>query len=90
MKVSPECDCYFWNDIPIVNDIGILASEDPVSIDRASADLINSAGPVLGSKIYDRTGDDNLRKLYDIDWQYLLQYSRSINTGEDKYDMVSI
>jgi hypothetical protein len=90
MNVSPECDCYFWNDIPIVHDIGILASDDPVSIDMASADMINGAPPVPGSKIYDKKGDDNLKKLYDIEWKYLLQYAKSINIGDDSYEMINI
>ena len=43
-QVSPACDCYGHNDLPIVGDIGILASRDPVAIDQACADLVN-AGP---------------------------------------------
>jgi uncharacterized Fe-S center protein len=41
MQISPACDCYGYSDAPIVKDIGILASEDPVAIDQASADRVN-------------------------------------------------
>ncbi|MFW5998363.1 MAG: DUF362 domain-containing protein [Halanaerobiaceae bacterium] len=41
MNVTPDCDCTGWNDKPIVEDIGILASKDPVAIDKASLDLVN-------------------------------------------------
>ncbi len=91
MNVTPECDCYFWSDIPIVNDIGILASSDPVAIDRASADLINQRKPLPGSKIGEKKGEeDNLRKLYDIDWKYLLDYSENIGIGKNAYDFIEI
>ena len=40
-NVSPACDCYPYNDAPIVRDIGIVASSDPVAIDQASVDLVN-------------------------------------------------
>ena len=39
---KPACDCYPNNDAPIVPDIGILASLDPVAIDAASVDLVNA------------------------------------------------
>ncbi|HJJ98778.1 MAG TPA: DUF362 domain-containing protein [Methanocorpusculum sp.] len=31
-NITPHCDCTPWNDIPIVPDIGILASRDPVIV----------------------------------------------------------
>ena len=46
MDVSPECDCWGYNDLPVVPNIGMLASFDPVAIDCASADLVNGA-PVI-------------------------------------------
>ena len=42
-QVSPSCDCYGHSDAPIVPDIGILASTDPVALDQACADLVNQA-----------------------------------------------
>ena len=89
MNVSPQCDCYYWNDAPIVPNIGILASTDPVAIDRASADLVNRAAPRPGSKIAGRDeSKDNLRALYDLPWDYQLEYARRIGLGDDAYDLV--
>jgi len=91
MNVSPQCDCYFWTDIPIVPNIGILASTDPVAIDRASADLINREKPLPGSKIYEKdAGKDNLLALYDVEWSYLLEYAHTIGLGENAYELVRI
>ena len=47
-QISPACDCYPFADAPIVGDIGIAASTDPVAIDQACVDLVNSQ-PLLES-----------------------------------------
>lgn len=91
MDVSPQCDCYYWNDMPIVPNIGILAARDPVAVDLASAELINNAVPLPGSKIFDKApGKDNLMKLYDLPWKYLLEYAREIGIGETEYELESV
>ena len=41
--VSPHCDCHPMNDAPLIPDLGIAASHDPVAIDQACADLCNAA-----------------------------------------------
>ena len=43
MNVSPECDCWGHNDAAIVPDLGMAASFDPVALDRACVDIVNSA-----------------------------------------------
>ena len=40
MNVSPECDCWNHNDAAIVPDLGILASFDPVALDKAGGDIV--------------------------------------------------
>ncbi|MDE7326155.1 MAG: DUF362 domain-containing protein [Lachnospiraceae bacterium] len=49
--VSPNCDCHSENDIPIIADIGMLASFDPVALDKACADLCNLAEPIRESEL---------------------------------------
>ena len=39
--VSPLCDCDGGNDTPIIPDVGMLASFDPVALDQACVDLVN-------------------------------------------------
>ena len=41
MDVSPYCDCHGENDAPIVPDVGMFASFDPVALDKACADAVN-------------------------------------------------
>jgi uncharacterized Fe-S center protein len=39
MNVSPDCDCWNFNDYPMVPDIGIAASFDPVALDQAGSPI---------------------------------------------------
>jgi len=41
--VSPHCDCHEMNDVPLVPNLGMAASADPVALDHACADLCNAA-----------------------------------------------
>ena len=91
MNISPQCDCYFWNDVPIVPNLGILASTDPVSLDRASADLINGAAPLPGSALDGKSGGrDNLSSLYPLDWKYFLDYCEILKIGETRYNLIAL
>ena len=53
IDVSPNCDCHAENDIPIVPDVGMFASFDPVALDRACADAVNRQ-PVIADSQLDR------------------------------------
>src|SRR3989338_1367451 len=84
IRVSPACDCYDYNDLPIVPDIGILFSLDPVAIDQASVALVN--------KIQGRVKSGNkFRALYpNVDWEVQLKYAELLNLGSRKYELVKI
>lgn len=43
MEVMPHCDCHPHSDVPVINDQGILISNDIVAIDKASLDMIENA-----------------------------------------------
>lgn len=47
--VTPHCDCVAFGDVPMVPDIGIFASLDPVACDKATADAIIAASGIPGS-----------------------------------------
>jgi uncharacterized Fe-S center protein len=47
--VTPDCDCCAPSGRPLVADVGILASYDPVAIDKASLDLIDKAPLIPGT-----------------------------------------
>jgi uncharacterized protein len=76
--ISPACDCYPHNDPPVVPDLGVLVSTDPVALDQASADLVNKAA-----------GQDIFRTLYpDVDWTIQLAYAEEIGLGSRAYELV--
>ena len=53
VDVTPCCDCYGWTDTPFVNGLGILASLDPVAVDKACIDLMNQAPGLINSEAED-------------------------------------
>jgi len=91
--VSPGCDCLPYNDAPIVGDIGVLASTDPVAIDQASVDLVNGE-PALNHtclKVNTGPGEDKFKGIYpDIDWEHQLEYAEQIGLGSRKYELIRL
>lgn len=51
VDVSPNCDCHAENDIPIVPDVGMFASFDPVALDLACADAVNKQPVIANSQL---------------------------------------
>lgn len=90
MNVSPNCDCWNSNDLPIVPDIGILASLDPIAIDKASADLVNKAEVIKGSVLdeLNKTGDKFECIHGNIDYMSGLKYGEELKLGTLKYELV--
>lgn len=92
-NVSPACDCWPVADAPIVRDIGILASTDPVAIDQASVDLVNKEPALPDSCMKEgrEAGSDKFRILYPkTDWRIQLTYAEHLGLGTRKYNLVQI
>jgi hypothetical protein len=92
-QISPACDCYGYSDAPIVNDIGILSSADPVAIDQASVDLVNREAGSKTSKLKKNwnPGEDKFRAIYpEVDWSIQLAYAEEIGMGTRKYELIKI
>ena len=92
-QISPACDCYGYSDAPIVNDIGILSSEDPVAIDQASVDLVNGEAGNKASKLQKNwnPGEDKFQGVYpEVDWNIQLAYAEEIGMGTRKYELIKI
>ena len=71
----------------------MVASQDPVAIDQASADLVNQETAVSGSCLTRNTGagEDKFRGLYpEIDWPYQLEYAEKIGLGSREYTLEKI
>jgi hypothetical protein len=92
-QVSPACDCYGHADAPIVNDIGICASTDPVAIDQACADLVNGARGNEGSALQSghEAGGDKFRGCWpEIPWEVQLEHAEKVGLGTRAYELVRI
>jgi uncharacterized Fe-S center protein len=92
MNVSPDCDCFPSNDMPIVPDIGIVASFDPVAIDMASADLVNAA-PVMGNSLLSEKNHEHETDKFkcihaNVDWLSGLDYAESLDLGAKEYELI--
>jgi len=93
LDISPECDCVPWSDAPIVPDIGIVASTDPVAIDKASFDLVNQQAGFAGTalKKSHAPGQDKFRDLWPkIDTAVQFRYAEKIGLGSADYTLVEI
>lgn len=91
--ITPACDCASFSDPPIVNDIGVLSSEDPVAIDQASVDLVNQEEGIRSSKLPGNwdPGEDKFRALYpDADWNIQLDYAEEIGMGSREYELIRV
>jgi hypothetical protein len=94
MNVSPNCDCWSSNDAPIVGDLGIFASVDPVALDQACVDAVNSAPAIAGTALTDRryagTGEKFGHLHPDTDWAATLDHAESLGIGTRKYELVKV
>ena len=96
MDISPDCDCWRSHDAPIVADVGILASRDPVALDQASVDLVNQSPILAPSKIsdthehYDSSADRFVLIHPHSNWKEGLAYAESIGLGSRSYDLIRV
>jgi len=91
--IAPKCDCLPYSESPIVSDIGVVVSTDPVAIDQASADLVNNQRALPGSVLtcnFD-PGQDKFKGLYpSVDWEHQLDYAQKIGLGTREYTLKKI
>ena len=91
--VSPYCDCYGVNDVPIVPDVGMFASFDPVALDLACAEAVNAQSVNPGSKLSraNRPDLDNLTADFpETNWRSQITHGKKIGLGEDAYELITI
>ena len=79
LTVTKDCDCMSTKGKIIAEDVGILASADPVALDKASADLV-----------IERSGADILRGANDVDWAVQLRHGKKIGLGNMDYDLIEL
>ncbi|MCH3950182.1 MAG: DUF362 domain-containing protein [Acidaminococcus sp.] len=96
VDVSPNCDCHGENDAPILPNIGMFASFDPVALDQACADACLKASPLPNSQLSDNLAKPDWKCHHDhfldsnprIDWQTTLEHAEKIGLGTRQYELV--
>ena len=81
-NMSVDCDCCAVAEDPCMKDIGILASTDPIAIDRACLDLVyNSNDP----------GKDHLiERIESRNGTHIIEHALTLGFGTDKYELINI
>ncbi len=91
--ITPDCDCVPWSDAPLVPDIGILASNDPVALDYASYNLVNQQKGFKESMLhgnYEEEADKFKGVWKKVDGVIQLKYAEKIGLGSMDYELISI
>ncbi|MDO4948612.1 MAG: DUF362 domain-containing protein [Bacteroidales bacterium] len=95
VDVSPECDCEPYNDLPLIPDVGMFASFDPVALDQACVDAANQQ-PMLKNDMMDGHHEDchhhDVFRLThpDTDWEAGLIHAEKLGIGTRAYDLTRI
>ena len=75
LKITPNCDCMNVKEKPIMNDVGVFASSDPVACEMATWDK---------TKI-------NINKLYpELNPEFLIDYAEKLGLGKKAYEIIEI
>ncbi len=94
LNITWHCDCTDFSDRPVVPDIGLLASMDPLSIDQASSDLIVESPGVRGS-MAERVdalnpGVDKLSRINHVDAEVQFKTAERLGMWQRRYNLLRI
>ncbi|MEW6571544.1 MAG: DUF362 domain-containing protein [Nitrospirota bacterium] len=92
-EVQPECDCMPVADVPVIQDQGILISNDIVAIEQASVDLLLGATPLPQSASVEKeikAGEDIMFRLSEKPYWLQIDEAEKLGLGSKKYEMVEI
>ena len=93
IDVSPFCDCHAENDAPIVPNVGMFASFDPVALDQACADAVNAQTPIANSMLgeAERCHHDHFTDISPTtNWRSCLEHGEKIGLGSREYELVTV
>lgn len=92
-EIQPECDCMPIADVPVIQDQGIMISDDIVAIEQASVDFLLKAPPLPQSVIEEKgivPGDDILLKLSEKPYQIQIEESERLGLGSRNYELIEL
>ncbi|MDY3243365.1 MAG: DUF362 domain-containing protein [Candidatus Limiplasma sp.] len=98
MDISPNCDCHEENDAPILPDVGMFASFDPLALDQACVDACLKCEPLPNSQLGEHLRDPHFEDHHDhftnstpeSEWQSCLSYAEKIGLGTRAYELIKL
>lgn len=98
MDVSPNCDCHGENDVPILPNIGMFASFDPLALDQACADACLKEQPLPGSQLAKAMAAPGFVDHHDhfenttpnSEWKTCLEHGEKIGLGTRSYTLIRL
>lgn len=98
VDVTPNCDCHSENDAPILPNIGMFASFDPLALDQACVDACLKAEPLPNSQLADHMNRSDFHDHHDhfknsapdAEYKSCLAHAEKIGLGSREYELVTI
>ena len=98
VDVSPNCDCHAENDVPILPNLGMFASFDPLALDQACVDACMAAAPIPGSQLAQNLASPGFHDHHDhftnstpeSEWRSCLEHAEKIGLGSRKYELIEM
>jgi len=84
-NISVDCDCDGNPATPQLKDIGILASLDPVALDKACLDLVFSHQSVAGDD-----ASPLIRRIENLHGTHTVEYAEQIGLGSQNYTLIDL
>jgi len=98
VDVSPNCDCHGENDVPILPNLGMFASFDPLALDQACVDACMAADPLPGSQLAENLAKADFHDHHDhftnsrpeSEWQSCMAHAEKIGLGTRSYELITV
>ncbi len=81
-NISIDCDCCAVAEDPCMQDIGVLASLDPVAVDKACLDLVYNSN--------DKGKERLIERIESKDGIHIIEASINLNFGTTDYELINI
>ena len=96
VDVSPNCDCHRENDVPILPNIGMFASFDPLALDQACVDACLKQTPLPNSQLTDAMAKEGFCDHHDhfenttpnAEYKTCLEHAEKIGIGNRAYELI--
>ena len=82
VNMSVDCDCCAKAENPCMEDIGIVASTDPIAIDKACLDLVYNSN--------DKGKKHLIERIESRNGVHTIEYALHLGYGTDKYELIDI